>query len=143
MPRVQKREGARRGTRKTLLARKLACLPPVPGPEAGYDQWLRGIWERQLAEILAWAAPPPKADRPFCGARCRDGHACRARAVPGEKRCRQHGGLSTGPTSAEGKAAIAESNRRRAAARRRAQQQRAATGGGAELGQVRPAGQTP
>jgi len=39
----------------------------------------------------------PKYLRPLCGAKCRDGHACVAHAVPGKKRCRLHGGLSTGP----------------------------------------------
>lgn len=39
----------------------------------------------------------PKPLRPFCGAKCRDGHACLARVVPGKRRCRMHGGLSTGP----------------------------------------------
>ena len=64
----------------------------------------------------------PKRHRPFCGARCRDGRPCRARAVwlvgeskPRNGRCRMHGGLSTGPRTPEGRAAIAESNRRRAA----------------------------
>jgi hypothetical protein len=45
-----------------------------------------------------------KADRPLCGARCRDGHTCRARATwdylndePRNGRCRMHGGRSTGP----------------------------------------------
>lgn len=39
-----------------------------------------------------------------CGARCRDGHACRALRVPGAKRCKLHGGKSTGPRTPEGKA---------------------------------------
>lgn len=61
----------------------------------------------------------PKAQRPRCGARCRDGHACRAAVVIGSdgwarRRCRLHGGLSTGPKTTKGRAAIAESNRRRA-----------------------------
>jgi hypothetical protein len=67
------------------------------------------------------AAPVPKAVRERCCARCRDGHRCRMRAVCDELgrplhggRCRLHGGLSTGPRTAAGKAAIAESNRRRA-----------------------------
>ncbi len=53
----------------------------------------------------------------LCGA-VFDDHACRARVViradgkPG-KRCRFHGGLSSGPRTAAGRAAIAESNRRR------------------------------
>ncbi|MFQ5974090.1 MAG: HGGxSTG domain-containing protein [Alphaproteobacteria bacterium] len=51
-----------------------------------------------------------KRARPRCGARCRDGHSCRAPAVwdtqndcPRNGRCRMHGGLSTGPKTWEGK----------------------------------------
>jgi hypothetical protein len=56
----------------------------------------------------------PKAERPLCGARTRSGGQCRAKVVDGTGRCRMHGGLSTGPKTPEGRAAIAESNRRRA-----------------------------
>lgn len=43
--------------------------------------------------------------RQECGAcRHRDRLPCRARTEPGKKRCRFHGGRSTGPRSAEGKA---------------------------------------
>lgn len=59
-------------------------------------------------------AHTPKINRPKCGARCRDGHACLATVVDGTLRCRLHGGLSTGPRTPEGRAAIADSNRRRA-----------------------------
>ena len=52
----------------------------------------------------------PKRLRLRCGAKCRDGHACRAPAVwdytrnrPKNGRCRMHGGLSTGPKTPEGK----------------------------------------
>ena len=62
---------------------------------------------------------PPES--PPCGARTRKGTPCRIRAVAGKKRCRLYGGLSTGPTSARGRAAIAESNRRRAQLRRAGQ----------------------
>lgn len=49
-----------------------------------------------------WRLPRgPRSERPPCGARCRDGHACRAKAVPGGARCRVHGGLSTGPRAAK------------------------------------------
>jgi hypothetical protein len=64
--------------------------------------------------------PTPKTKRPACGARCRDGHLCRAKVVDGRNRCRLHGGLSCGPKSEAGRAAIAESNRRRAEARNQA-----------------------
>ncbi len=50
----------------------------------------------------------------ICGAMTRKGTPCKRRAIPGRKRCRNHGGLSTGPRTPEGRARIAESNRRRA-----------------------------
>lgn len=37
-----------------------------------------------------------------CGARTRSGRPCAAPAIQGKKRCRLHGGLSTGPQTAEG-----------------------------------------
>jgi hypothetical protein len=50
-----------------------------------------------------------KSERPVCGAKTRSGGSCKARAVwdkandkPRNKRCRMHGGLSTGPRTAEG-----------------------------------------
>lgn len=83
---------------------------------------------RQASWGLETAAPTvgahtraSKRKRPACGARCRGGRPCKARAVwrrgeaaPRNGRCRMHGGLSTGPRTPEGKAAIVESNRRRA-----------------------------
>jgi hypothetical protein len=56
----------------------------------------------------------PKRTKPACGALCRTGEPCKAKPVEGSKRCRMHGGLSTGAKTPEGRAAIAESNRRRA-----------------------------
>ncbi|MGQ0652918.1 MAG: HGGxSTG domain-containing protein [Betaproteobacteria bacterium] len=52
----------------------------------------------------------PKRERPRCGAHCRStGVACVARVCVRPdgtlgKRCRNHGGLSTGPRTPEGKA---------------------------------------
>lgn len=44
-----------------------------------------------------------------CGAYARStGQPCRALSVPGKRRCRLHGGLSTGPKTAEGKARCAD-----------------------------------
>lgn len=71
----------------------------------------------------AYSAPPrpPRGERPRCGATTRKGTPCKAAAVwiagepaPRNGRCRVHGGLSTGPKTAEGKAAIAAANKRRA-----------------------------
>ncbi|MFD0981141.1 HGGxSTG domain-containing protein, partial [Tropicimonas aquimaris] len=51
--------------------------------------------------------------RVICGARTRKGTQCRAKSEPGKKRCRLHGGLSTGPKTEEGRQRIAEAQRRR------------------------------
>jgi hypothetical protein len=49
-----------------------------------------------------------------CGARTQKGTPCRMKPVSERKgRCRLHGGLSTGPKTAEGRARIAEAQRRR------------------------------
>ena len=53
-------------------------------------------------------AVPPKKLRDRCGAKCRDGHACRAPVFKRPdgtlaRRCRMHGGASTGPKTEEGK----------------------------------------
>ncbi len=43
--------------------------------------------------------------RVLCGAkRRRDGQPCQALSVPGKRRCKWHGGASTGPKTAEGRA---------------------------------------
>lgn len=55
---------------------------------------------------------PPGFTHPgLCGAKTKAGHPCRAMKVPGRKRCRWHGGLSTGPRTAEGKAKCARNLR--------------------------------
>ena len=42
-----------------------------------------------------------------CGARTRRGTACQKPPLRGKKRCRLHGGLSSGPKTAAGRARIA------------------------------------
>jgi hypothetical protein len=58
-------------------------------------------------------SPLPRKDRPVCGARNRQGKPCAVRVEPGKARCRFHGGLSTGPKTAAGRARIAAAQRRR------------------------------
>lgn len=65
------------------------------------------------ASLRFWIGAQPKATRPFCGAKTRAGSACCARVVEGRKRCRLHGGLSTGPKTAAGRQSIVASNKRR------------------------------
>ena len=47
-----------------------------------------------------------------CDAKTRKGTACQKPPIKGKRRCRLHGGLSSGPKSAEGKSRIAETHYR-------------------------------
>ena len=58
-------------------------------------------------------SPMPRKRRPLCGARNRQGKPCSVRVVLGKRRCRFHGGLSTGPKTEAGRARIAEAQRQR------------------------------
>jgi hypothetical protein len=80
--------GLVRNERADLLALALAFLP------------------RRLAHRVA-------AYRVTCGAQTRKETPCRAKSELGRKRCRFHGGLSTGPRTAEGRARIAAAQRLR------------------------------
>lgn len=51
----------------------------------------------------ARVTPAPRV-RATCGARTKAGTPCRTRPLPGRCRCKWHGGASTGPKTAEGKA---------------------------------------
>ena len=54
----------------------------------------------------------PRAKRPRCGAQTRKGTPCRRQALK-NGRCPNHGGLSTGPKSSDGRARIAAAQRAR------------------------------
>jgi hypothetical protein len=58
-------------------------------------------------------SPLQRKDQASCGAQTRQGTPCLVRDTPGKRRCRMHGGLSTGARTAEGKAWIAAAQRRR------------------------------
>jgi hypothetical protein len=45
-----------------------------------------------------------------CGAKTRSDAACAKFPIEGKRRCRLHGGLSTGPKTAAGRAAISAAN---------------------------------
>ncbi|WP_426034037.1 HGGxSTG domain-containing protein [Cypionkella sp. TWP1-2-1b2] len=51
--------------------------------------------------------------RVICGAKTRKGGQCRNKSEPGKRRCKFHGGKSTGAKTPEGLARIAEAQRRR------------------------------
>jgi hypothetical protein len=57
---------------------------------------------------LARCRQREKYKRVVCGARRRgDGQPCQALSVPGKRRCKWHGGMSTGPKTRAGKAKAA------------------------------------
>lgn len=71
-------------------------------------------WEtRQLEALRQREAQRAAQARVICGAKTRAGKSCRNKSEPGRKRCKFHGGKSTGPKTAEGKARIAEAQRLR------------------------------
>ena len=52
-----------------------------------------------------------RAQRPIrCGAKTRSGMPCAKFPMDGKRRCRLHGGLSTGPKTVAGRAAISAAN---------------------------------
>jgi hypothetical protein len=85
----------------------------------GYQPWnLEKFLRLENNHSIHWKQSS-RRDRPLCGSRCRDGHACKAKAVvnlktdkPVNGRCRMHGGLSTGAKTQEGKARCREASRR-------------------------------
>ncbi|UDL87039.1 hypothetical protein LGH82_17630 [Mesorhizobium sp. PAMC28654] len=68
---------------------------------------------RAVVGLFGDGEPMPRKVRPLCGARARTGNPCQMRVEPGKAKCRLHGGLSTGPKTAEGKARIAAATRDR------------------------------
>jgi hypothetical protein len=72
--------------------------------------WCRKMLERGLSRR---GLPLKRKFRPRCYAKTRAGAPCIMRVVPGKRRCRFHGGLSTGPKTKAGRARIAEAQRRR------------------------------
>jgi hypothetical protein len=70
-------------------------------------------WCRQLPGLSHRGLPLKRKFRPRCCAKTRAGVPCIMRVLPRKRRCRFHGGLSTGPRTAEGRGRIAEAQRRR------------------------------
>jgi hypothetical protein len=81
-------------------------------PNSSNNYWYEGAnWKHKSR----W-----KKNRPQCGAKCRNGQPCKAKAVINAKtdkplngRCRMHGGLSCGPKTVEGKRRSAKAARER------------------------------
>ena len=92
-----------------------ACqVPPI------YDIRLVRCWGRanrdtpfpEAGELQKRHEPmDDRAQRPIrCGAKTRSGVPCAKFPMEGKRRCRLHGGLSTGPKTVAGRAAISAAN---------------------------------
>ena len=85
----------------------------------GVTEWDQ-IWAKLDAEVelkmMAWrerAALRAARRRVVCGAKTRKNTQCQNLSEPGRRRCKFHGGRSTGPKTLEGKDRIAEAQRAR------------------------------
>lgn len=66
------------------------------------------------SDYLARCKARDAAKRVVCGGRRRrDGQPCEALSLPGKRRCKWHGGCSTGPRTVEGKARVTANLRSR------------------------------
>lgn len=78
-----------------------------------WTNWQLKWLERQFARIDAREAAKAARHREPCGAKTRKGHPCRLLSEPGKRRCKFHGGMSTGPKTKEGRERIAAAQRLR------------------------------
>lgn len=78
------------------------------------DLLLEEAITRELSRMQEREAQRLARLRVVCGAKTtRKGTPCRNKSEPGRKRCKFHGGKSTGPKTAEGRERIAEAQRQR------------------------------
>ena len=92
---------------RAKLAAQREMVMALPRPRDAEERLLILIMKLMTREPRREAAPPKRL-RDRCGAKCRDGHACHApvfKRADGSlaRRCRMHGGASTGPKTEEGK----------------------------------------
>jgi hypothetical protein len=104
-----------------------------PRPQLDMHPWERERREQGERWMREWRAKELREDReelrrviqtlavlvPMlrCGARTRKGSPCQCKPMPGKRRCRLHGGLSTGARSEAGRARLSEIGRRGGIAR--------------------------
>ena len=97
--------------RTSMRARGDGLLPVWAATERRTMEQARAAAEKREAQRLIRL-------RVLCGAMNRKGQPCRLKSEPSRRRCKFHGGRSTGPKTPEGRARIAEAQRRRWAAYR-------------------------
>lgn len=108
-------DGVAPGWFRAQLEAAGASLQPLPPrrmpPPTAFEM---AMLARPAKVIVVPDVPaPPKAPPQLCGAKTRSGEPCKAKAMPGKRRCKNHGGMSTGPKTPEGRARIAAAARQR------------------------------
>jgi transcriptional regulator with XRE-family HTH domain len=105
------------------------AVPDYPDHDTRARAWAETLLEAERQALdaarIRWAAAEAQRAarrRVICGAKTRKGTPCRCQSEPGKRRCKFHGGMSTGARTPEGKARIAEAQRRRWAKWRAARQ---------------------
>lgn len=83
-----------------------------------WTDWQQAALDRECLRVKLRVEAKAARYRQPCGAKTRKGHPCLNKSEAGRRRCKFHGGKSTGPKTPEGKARIAEAQRRRWAAHR-------------------------
>ena len=91
------------GTNTRRRGDGLLDLPPAM--QAWADAQLAAFKEREAARAAH--------RRVVCGAKTRKGTPCRNKSEPGRRRCKFHGGMSTGARTPEGIERIRQAQRRR------------------------------
>ncbi len=90
-----------------------------------WQAWLDARMAAETARLQAKAAQRLASLRVLCGAKTRAGGQCKNKSEPGKRRCKFHGGKSTGAKTPEGLARIAEAQRWRWATYRAARADKA------------------
>ena len=85
----------------------------VPTPKTSSDEALMDSMYIEVDETEASIGQMARPVRDLCGAKTRKGQPCAMKPVPGKRRCKFHGGFSTGPKTKEGRERIAKAQRRR------------------------------
>lgn len=90
---------------------------PKPRPMAAWEQRLAEreaeLFAAEVARIKARAEAYAAKRRVRCNAKTRKNTPCRCKSEPGKRRCKFHGGMSTGARTPEGLERIREAQRRR------------------------------
>ena len=100
-----------------LLSVKLDCITQsFWSPKNARD----GVLQTEGNFLTSLCARKEGFSRQRCGALTRKGTTCLCKPLPSKRRCKFHGGASTGPRTSEGRKRIAEAQRQRCAVWRKA-----------------------